>query len=209
MNTGTSLRLRPADEARHIVDSVQQADYQHNIHIVAAKGIYDCDCSGFLEYVLSRVAPEHLKQIPVSPGETRPLAHDFAKFFRSLPFETAEGWRQIRYLHDAQRGDLIAWAVPTVKQKMGDTGHCFVVRERPEAHDPTTMAVKAYDSSGIAHYDDSRGPGPDQFQTGVGTGTFHLQINPAGTPVAFQFGPEDPVVADNTIAIARLERFGT
>jgi hypothetical protein len=110
MNTGTSLRLRTADEARHIIDSVQQTDYQHNIHIVAAEGIYDCDCSGFLEYVLSRVAPQHLKQIPLSPGETRPLAHDFAKFFRSRPLETAEGWRQIRHLHDARRGDLIAWA---------------------------------------------------------------------------------------------------
>ena len=197
-----SLSGRPADEARHIIDTALQTDYQHNINIIADEGIYDCDCSGFLEYILSRVAPTHLKCIPPPvPPETRLLAHDFANFFHSLPYESTDGWRQIRYLQDAQRGDMIAWALP--KQKKGDTGHCFVVCADPNPLDPTTMAVEAYDSSSILHYDDSRSPG----QTGVGTGTLRLKINPAGTAAGFKFGPKEPVVFDSSIAVARLERF--
>ena len=81
-----------------------------------------------------------------------------------------------------------------------------MVAEQPVALDSDTMAVMAYDASDILHYDDSRGPGPYQAHTGVGSGTFHLQINSAGTPIGFQFGPGDPIIPDS-IAIGRIERF--
>ena len=134
------------------------------------------------------------------------LAHDYYNFLSALPDDSSDGWRQILYLQDARRGDLIAWALPPPKSHPGDTGHVFVVAEPPVAVDAFTMAVKAYDASDILHYHDSRGPGPDQFHTGVGSRTFHLQIDSAGTPIAFQFGPGDPVVPDS-IAIGRIEPF--
>jgi hypothetical protein len=203
MNGVAPLRVEVAEQALYILETVQQTSYVHDPYIDADTGTYDVDCSAFLTYILGLVAPDHLELIPTSPPETRLLAHDYYNFFSSLPDETTDGWRQIGYLPDAQRGDLIAWALPQTGQ--GDTGHCFVVAEQPIAIDASTMAVSAYDASDILHYDDSRGPGPDQFQTGVGSGTFHLQVS-AGTPVAFQFGPGDPIVTE-TIAIARIERF--
>ena len=137
------------------------------------------------------------------------LAHDFEQFFSSLPTETTDGWRQIPDLREARRGDLIAWKVRNTPP--GDTGHVFVIAEEPvvlyPTTTPTTMAVMAYDASDILHYDDSRGPGPDQPLTGVGWGILHLQIGPSGQPIAYQFGLGDPVELDSNIAIARVERF--
>jgi hypothetical protein len=200
----TSLSLQVAKEALRILENTQQTSYQHDIYIDEATGTYDVDCSGLVSYILGIVAPYHLDLIHPSGPEKRLLAHDYFTFFSSLPTQTTDGWQQIPYLPDAQPGDLIAWALPQVGH--GDTGHVFVVAEQPVAAAGGMMAVKAYDASDILHYDDSRGPGPDQFRTGVGSGTFHLQIDTAGTAVAFQFGPGDPIVTDN-IAIGRAELF--
>lgn len=211
VNGVTAFRLRIADEVLRILENTRHTNYQHDIYIDKATGTYDVDCSGFVEYVLSRVAPNHLNLIPLSAGETRLLAYNFEEFFASLPTETTDGWRQIPNLRDARRGDLIAWYLRD--ELPGDTGHVFWVAEQPVLVDPATpttmatMAVMAYDSSDIRHYDDSRGPGPDQFKTGVGWGILHLQIDSAGRPRAYQFGLGDPIESDSRIAIARVEPF--
>jgi hypothetical protein len=44
-----------ASKAEKIVESLKQTDYQHIDHIVVANGIYDCDCNGFVAFVLSSV----------------------------------------------------------------------------------------------------------------------------------------------------------
>ena len=203
MNGNSPLRQQVADEAIRILENTRQTNYQHNLVIDEATGTYDVDCSGFVSYILGRVAPKHLSFVPMQNGETRLLAQDYYNLFSSLPNETANGWRQILYLRDARPGDLIAWALAPPNE---DTGHVFVVAADSVALDANTMAVNAYDASDILHYDDSRGPGK-QFQTGAGSGTFHIQVDEAGRPVAFQFGPGDPVVP-NSIAIGRIENFG-
>jgi hypothetical protein len=203
MNGVTPLRVQVADEALRILENMQQTKYQHNIYIDEFTGTYDVDCSGFVSYILGRVAVNHLNLIPLTGSEPRLLAHDYYNFLSSLPNETTNGWRQILYLRDARRGDLIVWPLPAPNI---DTGHIFVVAADPVPLDANTFAVMAYDSSDIFHYDDSRGDGPDQSKTGVGSGTFHLQINSAGTPVAFQFDAGDPVVSA-IMAIGRIENF--
>jgi hypothetical protein len=200
---GIPLRQQVAGEAIRILGNTQQTQYQHNIYIDEATGTYDVDCSGFVSYILGRIAPNHLDLIPMQDGETRLLAQDYYNFFSSLPTETTNGWRQILVLAHARPGDLIAWALPPPNK---DTGHIFVVASDPVQLSDDTFAVPAYDASDILHYDDSRGPN-QQFQTGVGSGTFHLN-DADGLPIAFQFGPGDPVVQVN-IAIARAENFGT
>jgi hypothetical protein len=205
MNSATPLRLQVAGEAFRILENTRHTSYQHDLFIDEAAGTYDVDCSGLVSYILSRVAPAHLNLIPFGISESRRLAGDFYTFFSLLPNETTDGWRQILYLRDARRGDLIAWALPPPNP---DSGHVFVVAAEPVAIDDNTMAVMAYDASDIFHYDDSRGTGPGQFRTGVGSGTFHLQVDSAGRPVAFQFNAPDPVVQNN-IAIGRIENFET
>ena len=197
----TALRLQVAGEALRILENTRHTKYQHNIFIDEATGTYNVDCSGFVSYILSRVAPAHLDLIPIRGTESRLLAQDYYSFFSSLPTETTHGWRQILSLPDAQRGDLIAWPLPPPNP---DTGHVFVVAADPIPVAADILAVMAYDASDLLHYDDSRGNGPGQFRTGVGSGTFHLQINSAGIPVAFQFNKPDPLITSN-IAIGRIE----
>lgn len=203
MTTITPLRLLVADQAQSVVDNVQQTTYTHDIYVDEATGTYDVDCSGFVSYVLGLVAPNHLNLISLSGSETRLHAQDYYNFFAALPTVTTDGWRQILNVQDAVRGDLIAWPLPL---STGDTGHVFVVAEQPVTLDTDTMAVPAYDASDILHYVDSRDLGGGQQLTGVGSGTFHLQTQPPGTPVAFQFGPGDSFF-NAAIAIARIELF--
>jgi hypothetical protein len=51
-----------------------QTDYQHNENIDAAAGIYDCDCSEFMGFVLQHVAPEYYAMVPLEPGQPIPGA---------------------------------------------------------------------------------------------------------------------------------------
>jgi hypothetical protein len=200
------LRTQLFDEALQILQNLQQTKYVHADPTpeAASAGIFDTDCSGFVNYILGVVARNHLNQIPQSGSPTRSLAEDYYAFLSNLPNQISNGWRQIEYLADAQPGDLIAWPLPL---SSGDTGHVFVVAQQPIPLDSETMAVPAYDSSDILHYDDSRSPGPAQpRQTGVGSGTFHLTISADGIPTAFQFGPGDNVRSDS-IAIGRIEFF--
>jgi hypothetical protein len=218
MNDVTPLCLQVANEALSIINSNPQTTYTDNIYIDPATGTYDVDCSGFVSWVLGQVAPNHLDMIQPSGTETRLHAQDYYNFFSGLPLTDANGWWQIAALADAGRGDLIAWALPP---SSGSTGHVFIVAEQPVALDSSTMAVPAYDASDVLHYDDSRYLGPGQQQTGVGSGTFHLQIQlpgtgqtqpsgapapPPGAPIAFQFGPGDQFFSDS-IAIAHIELF--
>ncbi len=203
MNSATALRLQVAGEALRILENTRHTTYQHKLFIDEATGTYDIDCSGLVSYILSRVAANHLSLIPiVTPlgnSKSRLLAQDYYDFFSQLPNETIDGWREILYLRDARRGDLIAWALPPPNP---DTGHIFVVAADPVPVAENTLAVMAYDASDIHHYDDSRGHG----QTGVGSGTFYLQVNSAGKPITFQFNAPDPIVSAS-IAIGRIEPF--
>ena len=149
--------LQVAGEALRILENTRHTNYQHNLVIDEATGTYDFDCSGFASYILGRVAPNHLSLIPIiTPlgiSESRLLAQDYYDFFSQLPNETIDGWRQILYLRDARRGDLIAWALPPPNP---DTGHIFVVAADPVPVAENTLAAMAYDASDIHHYDDSR-----------------------------------------------------
>lgn len=50
-----------AAKAEHIVNNLTQTDYQHKDNIDVAKGIYDCDCNGFVGFVLKNVAPSIMR----------------------------------------------------------------------------------------------------------------------------------------------------
>jgi hypothetical protein len=182
-----------ASQAESIVNNLKQTDYQHDENIDVAQGIYDCDCNGFVGFVLENVAPAHYAMIPIEAGQTRPRAFKYYGFFASLTPESTGGWVRIDALQDAQWGDIIAWRFPTIEQDE-NTGHVFFVAEPPAVDDSGVFAVRVYDSAAEPHFDDTRGTGPGRFPTGVGSGYINLVVDGAGRPTAYQFAP--PITAE-------------
>ena len=207
---GTTPRPRPdasrgaalAVEAERIVKDVRHTHYQHNAVINPKAGTIDCDCSGFVSYVLEVVAPEHLALVPREADQRHPLAFEFFDYLAGQP----QGWKRVQSMANVRRGDVLAWRVATIKPGK-DTGHVFVAAEAP-TFDAAAGAwnVLAIDSAAAPHFDDSR-ESAGEFHSGVGTGVVRIFANDEGAPVKFQFGPDAKPQA-TSIVVARLEPLG-
>jgi hypothetical protein len=190
-----------AAEAYAILLSVVETVYQHDTFVDVATGTYDMDCSGYVGYVLERIAPLHYPTIPSDSKAGRPLAFDFYDLFSELPEEGADGWLPIQPLPDARRGDIVAWRSELIEPGE-NTGHVFIVAEEPEIFDDGVVSILVYDSSDIRHYDDTRGQGGNSPATGVGSGRIHFR--PDGAGWQFQFGPGDNY-HECPIALGRIQ----
>ena len=67
-----SLAGQVAEQAEFIVNNLQQTDYQYTENIDVDNGVYDCDCSQFANFVLSRAAPDHYATL-VAAAQTEHL----------------------------------------------------------------------------------------------------------------------------------------
>jgi hypothetical protein len=206
MAASESLGPMLADKAADILANLKETRYVHTLHVDADAGIYDVDCSGFVSWILQQIAPRHLQQIPVDASAGRPLARDYYEFFAARPVEAEQGWRQIFGLGNVGRGDLIGWLLPETPHR--DTGHVFIVQALPLPNPDGTLRVSVIDASDVKHFDDSRGTGPGQFATGVGSGFIHFTVDGNGNPTAFQFNASE-TPATVPIAICRIEPLGS
>jgi hypothetical protein len=198
-----SLPEQVAWQAEFIVNNLRQTDYQFTESIDVDRGVYDCDCNGFVGFVLDRAAPDHYAMIPKEADQPRPRAFKYYDFFSSLTPESMGGWRQIDFLRHTNRGDVIAWRFPEIVVGQ-NTGHVLFVAGKPAIIAPGIFAVRVYDSADEPHFDDTRGDGEGQFESGVGSGLINFTVNDSGRPAAFQFAPGDPFTT-LPIAIGRLE----
>jgi hypothetical protein len=198
-----SLADQVAGQAEFIVNNLKQTDYQYTENIDVGSGVYDCDCSQFANFVLSQTAPDHYATLVAAAAEPVPRAFNYYDFFSSLPPEAGNGWEQVTVLADAARGDLISWQLPL--EAHHDTGHVVFVAGAPAADNQGYLAVRVYDSASMPHFEDTRGDGPAQWPSGVGSGFINFQVDDAGKPIAFQFSP--PLSSEfisRPIAIGRL-----
>jgi hypothetical protein len=199
------IHERIAAQAEFIVENVRHTDYQHKDNIDVDNGTYDCDCNGFVGFVLGNAAPEQYALVPKEANQSRPRAFKYYGFFASLTPESSGDWRRIDLLQDARRGDILAWRFPTI-EKDQNTGHVVCVAVTPTVDDSGVFSVRVYDSAAEPHFDDTRGSGAGQFPTGVGSGVINFIVDGAGRPIAYQFAP--PVSAAfeyRPIAIGRAE----
>jgi hypothetical protein len=198
-----------AAKAESIVNTLTQTDYQHVDNIDPDAGVYDCDCNGFVSYVLSITAPRQYALVPKEAQQSRPRAFKYFNFFASLTPESSGGWRRIDRLTDAGRGDVMAWRFPTIHPDI-DTGHVMILAESPTL-DPSGefFAARIYDSAAKAHFDDTRMPDGHPSptgKTGVGSGFINLRVDGEGRPIAYLFAPPaDAEYSYRPIAIGRVE----
>jgi len=188
-----------ADAAQRLLSDVRETHYQHKTHVDRAGGVYDMDCSGFVDYLLKRIAPQQFGQLPIEPNHARPRAAIYFKLLNGLGEQPLPGWKSIRQIGQAQRGDIIAWELQASTQEPGDTGHVVIVDAAAVQVAKNIYRVEVYDSSGIHHDEDSR----PEHTSGVGKGTITFRVNGRGEPIAFQFNSRAHF-HEEPIAIGRL-----
>ncbi|WP_428338702.1 hypothetical protein [Mycobacterium sp.] len=193
--------------AESIVDGHTHTYYQHVDKIDPSTGVYDCDCNGFVGYILKNAAPQHYALVPKEDGRTRPRAFEYFNFFASLSPQSSGDWGRVDRLSDARRGDVMAWRFPTIRTHE-DTGHVMLLAEPPTLDGSGEFfKVRIYDSAAAAHFDDTRMPGGQPSPTGttgVGSGFIHARVDGDGRPIAYLFAPPaDAEYSYRPIAIGR------
>jgi hypothetical protein len=186
-----------ANAAEDLLAKVKETHYQHKTHVDTGLGIYDLDCSGFVDFLLKRFAPEQFAQMPIESGHARPRAAMYYQLLHGLAQTPSPGWTSVHKLADAQPGDIIAWELAAAARE--DTGHVVIVAAPPARTSSDLYRVSVYDSSGIRHDEDSRPEGT----SGVGKGTITFRVNSDGEPVAFRFNSEGHF-HEEPIAIGRI-----
>ncbi len=198
--------------ASRIFSSAHSTTYQHRTSVDEATGAFDVDCSGFVGYVLARVAPDARSELKAAT-EKRPRAKDFTDFFASLSAEGSDApkaagsptahWRRVPRAADLRPGDVIAWKRPADSHSK-NTGHTLIVRA-PVTVRADVVEVPIYDSTGLRHgSSDVRAAGS---KSGVGEGTIALDVNVSGAPIAFRWATTGRYRDHTTdIALGRVER---
>jgi len=190
-------RLRLLNEAEHILSTMRSSSYQHVTHVDEANGVYDFDCSGFLDYALQRTLPDALAAIKYAPNPlNRPRAQDYYYHFTRVGSgDAGDGWPSILRAADLLPGDVIAW-LRSPNSDSDDTGHVMIVRSNPKT-DPNRVneiIVAIIDSTRSPHALDSRENGA----TGIGTGTISLVTNATGGTVGLRWRGEESRVVEYT-----------
>ena len=99
-----SLPQTIAAKAEAIVNSLAQTNYQHKDNIDPAAGVYDCDCNGFVGFVLQNTTPNHLARVPKELNQPRPRAFEYFTFFASLTSDSARRLEEGRSARGRQSG---------------------------------------------------------------------------------------------------------
>jgi hypothetical protein len=191
-------------QAEYILSIKKESRYQHTTHVNETSGIYDFDCSGFIDYVLQQISPASLAVIKYLPNRlNRPRAQDYYYHFAKLGSgDDGNGWYGILRPLDLVPGDLIAW-LRSPSSDSDDTGHVMMVRSNPIAdpNQPNEILVPIIDSTRSPHALDSRANGV----TGIGTGTISIVMNATEGAVGFRWRDgESKVIGYTKISFGQL-----
>jgi hypothetical protein len=167
-------------EAHRELAARTESHYAHHTFVDDAHGVYDFDCSGFVGYALSRVAPSALALV-VAATRPRPLAKDFYAFF-SAP---RAPWTRVDRATDLVPGDVIAWLEPPAKHSR-NTGHVMIVARAPVAGTRAgELVVEVIDSSHSGHgRTDER---IRDHRNGIGSGPLVLLVDASGHATGYRW----------------------
>lgn len=178
---GSRAAGRVVEVLEGIRQGMRETRYQHHRTVRVRRGQYFFDCSGMVQWVLSRSSRRSM--VPLEPRE-RPLAIDFVRRIERAPVDRYRGgWRRIARMVDVRPGDVFAWRRPPDFQS-ANTGHVGFVVETPQ---PVTghagyFTVRIADASRYTHQNDTRPwPGPGGF----GHGTILFSVNEQGEPTGY------------------------
>jgi hypothetical protein len=202
-NHNASLRVDGSTllvEAQRMLGAVRSTRYTHTTYVDETRGVFDFDCSGFVDYALANVAPAAYADLRAQTRQ-RPLAESYVEYFRAA--QAHPSWHRIDSVDDLVSGDVIAWLEPADSQST-NTGHVLIVREPVLHTDDAARSIRIIDSTESPH-------GPDDTraatgETGLGSGTIVLVVDSTGKPVGFRWstGP-DSRTRYTEVGLGRLE----
>jgi len=179
--------------------------YDHTTYMNESTGTRRTDCSGWVDYSLTRVLKSAYDLVP-HPYTYKPLADDWYRYLSGRPTSestdtTNPRWRRILHAQDLKRGDLVVWLTPAGSTS-DNTGHVMLVNATPTAGRTGEWLVPVMDSTTSPHANDSRGT----THTGPGTGTIGLKVDAYGKPVAYYWrGGLSYTAVSTQIVLGRLE----
>jgi hypothetical protein len=190
------------NEAQRELSTMKSSHYQHRTDVNESKGIFNYDCSGFVDYALQKVAPAAYAEIPISkPSSQRPLAQDFYNLFARSTSKTSH-WQQITKVDRLQAGDVVAWLRPP-ESDSNNTGHVMIIASVPRINPDRAdeMLIPVIDSTSSPHANDTRRQG----ETGLGRGTIGAIFNAQGKAIAYRWrGGQSKQAQATDIAFGRL-----
>ncbi|HET9959905.1 MAG TPA: hypothetical protein VFQ61_35680, partial [Polyangiaceae bacterium] len=198
---------RVLEQLAQISRNLRESKYNHVTRVNEREGRYEFDCSGFVTWVLRRVAPGAYAAVMSRSKTGRPVARDYYwEFARAPTARSPRGVLRIERVAEAQAGDIVAWLKPALVQSP-NTGHVgfLLERPRPVPQLPGGYLVRIADASSYQHQDDDRS---DSGRTGFGSGTILLVANlETGAAQAYGwFGLQSYYVLETPIAIGRVTR---
>ncbi len=153
---------------RFIDAHLKTSVYNHDTKVDIAKGRFEFDCSGMVNWLLKEVAPKAYAELK----SDRPRVAEYAKTLRAIAYDKpTAGWRRIQKIADAEPGDVIAWPTPDWYPSDA-TGHMGIVWAKPEKVSGGYL-VRIADATSYPHGEDSREGG-----TGFGFGTVLIITDP-------------------------------
>jgi hypothetical protein len=165
------------DEAVRELAAGKITEYRHVIHIDEVAGVYVYDCSGFVDYALSNIAPDALDALRRVRGRRRPTARTYVQLLSDIsPGETRGRWLHVKEIAALQPGDVVAWLASTSKPDpwgIINTGHVMIVDGAASERSPGEWVVPVIDSS-FGHGGADRRKLPEA--TGLGRGTIVLVV---------------------------------
>ena len=159
-------------EARRQLAAMRVTAYDHHTVIDELRGLYRCDCSAFVDYVLACTAPEALASLRTFSREgRRPQARTYVALLNRLQAGQESGsWRRLRSPVDLRPGDIIAWLAPNRRPDFTghvNTGHVMIVDTPAVPRGPDEWVVGVIDSS-TGHGGDDPRRAPEH--AGIGRG---------------------------------------
>ena len=188
-------------EAQRELAAAMSSQYVHRTHVDELNGTFDYDCSGFIGYALSRIAPDALAAVQAQTRR-RPLAKHFEAFFASLA-PMGHPWARVEHVAELMPGDLIAWLEPADKRSH-NTGHIMVVAARPyQGVRVGELEITVIDSSHSGHgVHDAR---IQQHRNGIGVGKIILMMDSSGRAIGYRWSTAKRSRPYETqVAMARL-----
>lgn len=168
----------------------------------SVKGIYEVDCSGFVNRMVEDATPEAYDELRDARNVSRPRVGDYYDFFKSIAVGGTKGrWRRPAHASYLGPGDLLVYRY-LVDPGTGATGHSMIVVSsavRDTTRGSNIYRVRVADSARSGHTNDNRGA----LGSGVGAGEILVKVDANGQPIAYSWSLTGPFYTDVTLAMGR------